>query len=120
MAVNWTGVYFVDEQEQVLLELSFPEIMAVSSSRWGWLPGPRHSDGREGAAPGGWDAISVTNGELCQLRSTERMVGFWNSYFPLCSAVQSICLGSVGMHLRYDEYREDFLVEEASRLSLQG
>lgn len=41
MAVNWTGVYFVDEQEQVLLELSFPEIMAVSSSRWGWPPGHR-------------------------------------------------------------------------------
>lgn len=38
IAVNWTGVYFVDEQEQVLLELSFPEITAVSSSRWdGWL-----------------------------------------------------------------------------------
>uniref|UniRef100_A0A8C3VGU1 Myosin VIIA n=1 Tax=Catagonus wagneri TaxID=51154 RepID=A0A8C3VGU1_9CETA len=33
VAVNWTGVYFVDEQEQVLLELSFPEIRAVSSSR---------------------------------------------------------------------------------------
>lgn len=33
VAINWTGVYFVDEQEQVLLELSFPEIMAVSSSR---------------------------------------------------------------------------------------
>ncbi|TNN01493.1 hypothetical protein fugu_010875 [Takifugu bimaculatus] len=33
IAVNWTGVYFVDEQEQVLLELSFPEITAVSSSR---------------------------------------------------------------------------------------
>lgn len=33
VAVNWTGVYFVDEQEQVLLELSFPEITAVSSSR---------------------------------------------------------------------------------------
>uniref|UniRef100_A0A8C3CNT6 Myosin VIIA n=1 Tax=Cairina moschata TaxID=8855 RepID=A0A8C3CNT6_CAIMO len=31
VAVNWTGVYFVDEQEQVLLELSFPEITAVSS-----------------------------------------------------------------------------------------
>uniref|UniRef100_A0AAQ5Z6M6 Myosin VIIAa n=1 Tax=Amphiprion ocellaris TaxID=80972 RepID=A0AAQ5Z6M6_AMPOC len=30
VAVNWTGVYFVDEQEQVLLELSFPEITAVS------------------------------------------------------------------------------------------
>uniref|UniRef100_A0A8C4I6M7 Myosin VIIAb n=1 Tax=Dicentrarchus labrax TaxID=13489 RepID=A0A8C4I6M7_DICLA len=28
VAVNWTGVYFVDEQEQVLLELSFPEITA--------------------------------------------------------------------------------------------
>uniref|UniRef100_A0A4W4HLJ8 Myosin VIIAa n=1 Tax=Electrophorus electricus TaxID=8005 RepID=A0A4W4HLJ8_ELEEL len=34
VAVNWTGVYFVDEQEQVLLELSFPEINAVSSSRY--------------------------------------------------------------------------------------
>uniref|UniRef100_A0A8C1JNJ3 Myosin VIIAb n=1 Tax=Cyprinus carpio TaxID=7962 RepID=A0A8C1JNJ3_CYPCA len=33
VAVNWTGVYFVDEQEQVLLDLSFPEITAVSSSR---------------------------------------------------------------------------------------
>ncbi|XP_016305577.1 unconventional myosin-VIIa-like [Sinocyclocheilus anshuiensis] len=35
VAVNWTGVYFVDEQEQVLLELSFPEITAVSSSKGG-------------------------------------------------------------------------------------
>ncbi|XP_036379710.1 unconventional myosin-VIIa-like [Megalops cyprinoides] len=39
VAVNWTGVYFVDEQEQVLLELSFPEILAVSSSRGGKLQG---------------------------------------------------------------------------------
>uniref|UniRef100_A0A671U7S7 Myosin VIIAa n=1 Tax=Sparus aurata TaxID=8175 RepID=A0A671U7S7_SPAAU len=31
VAVNWTGVYFVDEQEQVLLELSFPEITALQS-----------------------------------------------------------------------------------------
>uniref|UniRef100_A0A7N9AKF9 Myosin VIIAa n=1 Tax=Mastacembelus armatus TaxID=205130 RepID=A0A7N9AKF9_9TELE len=29
VAVNWTGVYFVDEQEQVLLELAFPEINAL-------------------------------------------------------------------------------------------
>lgn len=64
MAVNWTGVYFVDEQEQVLLELSFPEIMAVSSSRWGWPPGHRQSDGREGAVPGFGDTITVINGEL--------------------------------------------------------
>uniref|UniRef100_A0A8C5AVI2 Myosin VIIAa n=1 Tax=Gadus morhua TaxID=8049 RepID=A0A8C5AVI2_GADMO len=33
VAVNWTGVYFVDEQEQVLLELSFPDVMAVSIHR---------------------------------------------------------------------------------------
>jgi len=33
IAVNWTGVYVVDDQEQVLLELSYPEITAVSSSR---------------------------------------------------------------------------------------
>ncbi|XP_061734495.1 unconventional myosin-VIIa-like isoform X4 [Nerophis ophidion] len=37
VAVNWTGVYFVDEQEQVLLELAFPEITAVSSSKGGKL-----------------------------------------------------------------------------------
>ncbi len=36
VAVNWTGVYFVDEQEQVLLELSFPEINAVSSTKYGF------------------------------------------------------------------------------------
>ncbi|XP_005323290.3 unconventional myosin-VIIa isoform X5 [Ictidomys tridecemlineatus] len=40
VAVNWTGIYFVDEQEQVLLELSFPEIMAVSSSRGAKLTVP--------------------------------------------------------------------------------
>ena len=33
VAVNWTGVYVVDDLEQVLLELSFPEITQVSSSR---------------------------------------------------------------------------------------
>uniref|UniRef100_A0A8C5A059 Myosin VIIAa n=1 Tax=Gadus morhua TaxID=8049 RepID=A0A8C5A059_GADMO len=36
VAVNWTGVYFVDEQEQVLLELSFPDVMAVSIHRELW------------------------------------------------------------------------------------
>uniref|UniRef100_A0A8B9CCI2 Myosin VIIA n=1 Tax=Anser brachyrhynchus TaxID=132585 RepID=A0A8B9CCI2_9AVES len=39
VAVNWTGVYFVDEQEQVLLELSFPEITAQSFPRGGKLQG---------------------------------------------------------------------------------
>ena len=33
LAVNWTGVYIVDDQEHVLLECSFPEITNVSSSR---------------------------------------------------------------------------------------
>jgi myosin VIIa len=33
IAVNWTGVYVIDDQEQVLLELSFPEITQVLSSR---------------------------------------------------------------------------------------
>ncbi|XP_072432946.1 myosin VIIAa isoform X3 [Chiloscyllium punctatum] len=39
VAVNWTGVYFVDEQEQVLLELSFPEITAVTSSKGSKMQG---------------------------------------------------------------------------------
>jgi myosin-7 len=29
LAVSWTGIYFVDDEERVLLELSFPEITAV-------------------------------------------------------------------------------------------
>ncbi|XP_053696662.1 myosin-VIIa-like [Sabethes cyaneus] len=29
IAVNWSGVYFVDDQEQVLVELSYPEIIHV-------------------------------------------------------------------------------------------
>ncbi|XP_065580984.1 myosin-VIIa-like isoform X3 [Artemia franciscana] len=33
VAVNWTGVYVVDDQEQVLLELSFPEITSVASQK---------------------------------------------------------------------------------------
>ena len=33
IAVNWTGVYIVDDQEHVLLECSFPEIINVSSSK---------------------------------------------------------------------------------------
>ncbi|CAG5130123.1 unnamed protein product, partial [Candidula unifasciata] len=39
IAVNWTGVYVVDDQEQVLLELSFPEITAVTSGRLGKMHG---------------------------------------------------------------------------------
>ena len=35
IAVNWTGVYIVDDQEHVLLECSFPEITNCSSSRYG-------------------------------------------------------------------------------------
>ena len=33
IAVNWTGVYIVDDLEQVLLECSFPEITDSSSNR---------------------------------------------------------------------------------------
>lgn len=33
IAINWTGVYVVDDQEQVLLELSFPEITTINSQR---------------------------------------------------------------------------------------
>ena len=35
IAVNWTGVYVVDDQEQVLLEFSFPEITSVSTTKAG-------------------------------------------------------------------------------------
>lgn len=71
--------------------------------------------GGEGSAPGVRDTISVINGgPLCQLKSTQSAVGSWNSHTPWCSVAQCICLGCVGVCLRYDEGREDFLVEEAS------
>eukprot|EP00118_Oscarella_pearsei_P013161 m.102210 g.102210 ORF g.102210 m.102210 type:complete len:2208 (+) comp37156_c0_seq4:160-6783(+) len=35
IAVNWTGIYIVDDQEHILLECSFPELTTVSSSRTG-------------------------------------------------------------------------------------
>ena len=35
IAVNWTGVYIVDDQEHVMLECSYPEITSCSSSRYG-------------------------------------------------------------------------------------
>ncbi|GLG96071.1 Myosin-VIIa [Gryllus bimaculatus] len=31
IAVNWTGIYIVDEEEQVLLDLSFPEVSSINS-----------------------------------------------------------------------------------------
>ena len=33
IAVNWTGVYILDDQEHVLLKCSFPEITNCSSRR---------------------------------------------------------------------------------------
>ena len=34
IAVNWTEVYFVDEQEHILLESSYSEIMSVTPIRY--------------------------------------------------------------------------------------
>jgi myosin-7 len=33
IAINWTGLYLVDDQEQVLLEVSFPEIREIISQK---------------------------------------------------------------------------------------
>ena len=43
IAVNWTGVYIVDDAEHVLLECSYPEITTVSSSRSGKSQGQAFS-----------------------------------------------------------------------------
>lgn len=34
IAVNWTGVYVVDDKEHVLLELQLPEVTGVTCSRY--------------------------------------------------------------------------------------
>ena len=34
IAVNWTGVYMVDSQENVILELIYPEIKSVASKKY--------------------------------------------------------------------------------------
>lgn len=33
VAINWTGITFLDEKERRLLELSFPEVMGVNTIR---------------------------------------------------------------------------------------
>lgn len=34
LAVNWKGLYFLDQRERTLLELSFPEIMGLMTNRY--------------------------------------------------------------------------------------
>jgi myosin-7 len=43
IAVNWTGVYIVDDQEHVLLECSYPAITTVNASRSGKSQGQSFS-----------------------------------------------------------------------------
>jgi myosin-7 len=43
IAVNWTGVYIVDDQEHVLLECSYPEITTVSATKQGKSQGQAFS-----------------------------------------------------------------------------
>jgi myosin-7 len=43
IAVNWTGVYVVDDQEHILLECTYPEITTVASSRSGKAQGQSFS-----------------------------------------------------------------------------
>uniref|UniRef100_A0A8C6WAU8 Unconventional myosin-VIIb n=1 Tax=Nannospalax galili TaxID=1026970 RepID=A0A8C6WAU8_NANGA len=33
LAVNWKGIYFLDQREKILLELSFPEVMGLVTNR---------------------------------------------------------------------------------------
>lgn len=77
VAVNWTGVYFVDEQEQVLLELSFPELTAVSSSR-SVQPSPTTRPCRAGSCPALW---SLAAG-LCQGQRSDSGKGEGSWSFP--------------------------------------
>ncbi|XP_015236451.1 PREDICTED: unconventional myosin-VIIa-like [Cyprinodon variegatus] len=41
VAINWTGITFLDEREKRLMELSFPEVMGVNTIREGKTSGPR-------------------------------------------------------------------------------
>ena len=34
MAINWTGITFLDERERRLVELSYPEVTGVNTVRW--------------------------------------------------------------------------------------
>ena len=73
IAVNWTGVYVVDDQEQVLLELSFCEITAVSSSRYTQL---HHNCNQRGCA-----------GVACSARDLEDKTSWvWVPVTAFCSS----------------------------------
>lgn len=48
VAINWTGITFLDEREKRLLELSFPEVTGVNSTRFEsrkqeWIPRVLHT-----------------------------------------------------------------------------
>ena len=45
IAVNWTGIYMVDDQEQVILELSYPEVKSVQAKKYFYHPCMIHSLG---------------------------------------------------------------------------
>lgn len=34
LAVNWKGLYFLDQKEKVLLELAFLEVISLITNRW--------------------------------------------------------------------------------------
>ena len=43
LAVNWKGLYFLDQKEKVLLELSFIEVMSLITNRWVFQGKPQTS-----------------------------------------------------------------------------
>ena len=77
-------MYFVDEQEQVLLELSFPEIMAVSSSRLVPAPAPHLSAVAAAQTPRqGWGSSTVSCiSSVCRETQTDRWGGRGLLGFP--------------------------------------
>lgn len=65
LAVNWKGLFLLDQQERVLLELSFPEIMSLVANRWVPLLGSQSLGLWERQQEGG--AAGIPSG--CQVRT---------------------------------------------------
>uniref|UniRef100_A0A8C4ZSU1 Myosin VIIBa n=1 Tax=Gadus morhua TaxID=8049 RepID=A0A8C4ZSU1_GADMO len=62
VAINWTGITFLDERERRLVELSYPEVTGVNTVRWeepqGVVSTVRWEGPKSGRSPSVWDPKS--------------------------------------------------------------
>lgn len=98
LAVNWKGLYFLDQKEKVLLELSFLEVMSLITNRWVLRGKPQtclspqpQSLGLQERPREGWGTLSL-GAQLAHTASYVRHDGHWLRPHPPLSWGQQCVL----------------------------